>query len=155
MEGAAGSSMFAWGAGVLNRVASSLRLGQQVRFATKKAGGTGGVTRTSNPKYLGPKKYELSPVVPGNIILLQRGSKWRPGLNVRMGRDHTLYALTKGFVEYHRSPRPNCKRKWVHVHDLSLEENLQRMRALQESKARWREKNGTWTRLQQGAFADR
>ena len=140
----------------LRRVALSLpRFGEQVRFAGKKAGGTGGVTRTSNPKYLGPKKYEMSYVVPGNIILRQRGSKWHPGLNVRMGRDHTLYALTHGFVEYHRSPRPNCNRKWVHVHDLSLEENLQRMRALQESKARWRESKGTWTRLQQGAYANR
>ena len=125
----------------------------QVRLATKKAGGTGGVTRSSNPKYLGMKKWGGQSVVAGNIIVRQRGSKWHPGENVGMGRDHTLYALTAGFVEFKRS-LPS-KRKYVHVHNLSREDNVLRLQRERVEREQRREARATWARLQSGVYDQR
>ena len=58
--------------------------------------------RDSNPKYLGVKLYDLEAVIPGNIIVRQRGTKFHPGNNVGMGRDHTLFALVQGKVKFER-----------------------------------------------------
>lgn len=69
-------------------------------MAHKKAGGSSRNGRDSNPKYLGVKKYGGEAVVPGNIILRQRGTKWYPGLNVGLGRDHTIFALAEGKVAF-------------------------------------------------------
>jgi len=69
-------------------------------MAHKKAGGSSKNGRDSHAKRLGIKKYGGEWVRAGNIIVRQRGSKIRPGENVGMGRDFTLFALTDGRVEY-------------------------------------------------------
>jgi large subunit ribosomal protein L27 len=69
-------------------------------MAHKKAGGSSRNGRDSNPKYLGVKMYGGQIVVPGNIIVRQRGTKFHPGAGVGMGRDHTLYALVGGNVAF-------------------------------------------------------
>ncbi len=71
-------------------------------MAHKKSGGSSKNGRDSNPKYLGVKKYGGEHVVPGNIIIRQRGTKTYPGQNVGMGKDHTLFALVEGKVEFRR-----------------------------------------------------
>jgi large subunit ribosomal protein L27 len=71
-------------------------------MAHKKSGGSSKNGRDSNPKYLGVKKYGGERVVPGNIIIRQRGTKTYPGLNVGMGKDHTLFAKVEGRVEFRR-----------------------------------------------------
>jgi large subunit ribosomal protein L27 len=69
-------------------------------MAHKKAGGSSGNGRDSESKRLGVKKFGSEKVIPGNIIVRQRGTKFNPGENVGMGKDHTLFALTEGTVEF-------------------------------------------------------
>ena len=69
-------------------------------MAHKKAGGSSRNGRDSAGRRLGVKKYGGEIVVPGNIIVRQRGTKFHPGDNVGMGKDHTLFALTPGQVEF-------------------------------------------------------
>ncbi len=69
-------------------------------MATKKAGGSSRNGRDSAGRRLGAKKSDGQEVIPGNIIYRQRGTKIRPGKNVGMGRDHTLFALINGKVEF-------------------------------------------------------
>lgn len=69
-------------------------------MAHKKAGGSSKNGRDSNSKRLGVKKYGGEAVIAGNIIVRQRGTRIRPGENVGCGKDHTLFALTEGKVEY-------------------------------------------------------
>lgn len=71
-------------------------------MAHKKSGGSSRNGRDSNPKYLGVKKYGGEHVIPGNIIVRQRGTRTYPGQNVGMGKDHTLFALVEGKVEFRR-----------------------------------------------------
>ena len=71
-------------------------------MAHKKSGGSSRNGRDSNPKYLGVKKFGGQHVVPGNIIIRQRGTKTYPGKGVGMGKDHTLFALTGGAVVFHK-----------------------------------------------------
>ena len=66
-------------------------------------------------KRLGAKKAETEPVVAGNILFRQRGSRWWPGENCVMGRDHTISALTHGFVRYYRDPARHPTRKYSGV----------------------------------------
>ena len=68
-------------------------------MAHKKAGGSSRNGRDTAGRRLGVKKYGGEVVVPGNIIIRQRGTKVHPGDNVGMGRDHTLFALTDGNVQ--------------------------------------------------------
>ncbi len=70
-------------------------------FATKKGGGSTKNGRDSHAKKLGIKKYDGETVLSGVIIFRQRGTRMRPGLNVGMGRDYTLFALKEGRVEYY------------------------------------------------------
>ena len=70
-------------------------------MAHKKAGGSSRNGRDSNAKRLGIKKYGGQAVKAGNILVRQRGSRIRPGENVGMGRDFTLFALVDGRVEYY------------------------------------------------------
>ena len=70
-------------------------------MATKKAGGSTRNGRDSAGRRLGVKKYGEQVVIPGNIILRQRGTKMYPGLNVGMGKDHTIYAKVSGRVKFH------------------------------------------------------
>ncbi len=72
-------------------------------MAHKKAGGSSRNGRDSDGRRLGVKKFGGESVVAGNIIIRQRGTKWHPGRNIGMGKDHTLFALTDGVVEFHSS----------------------------------------------------
>eukprot|EP00250_Pteridium_aquilinum_P015796 c22762_g1_i1 orf=200-688(-) len=83
------------------------------RWATKKAGGSTNNGRDSKPKNLGVKKFGGEKVIPGNIIIRQRGTRFHPGNFVGMGRDHTLFALVPGLVRFEKNRK--TKRKWVHV----------------------------------------
>ncbi len=69
-------------------------------MATKKAAGSSKNLKDSQPKYLGVKLYAGEKASSGSIIVRQRGSKILPGNNVKMGRDHTLYATTAGIVSF-------------------------------------------------------
>lgn len=69
-------------------------------MSSKKGVGSSRNGRDSNPKFLGIKKSGGQLVSAGNIIVRQRGTKYKPGLNVGMGRDHTLFAKTVGRVEF-------------------------------------------------------
>ncbi len=69
-------------------------------MATKKAGGSSRNGRDSAGRRLGVKKSGGSHVIPGNIIVRQRGTTWHPGDNVGMGVDHTLFAKAEGVVEF-------------------------------------------------------
>jgi large subunit ribosomal protein L27 len=71
-------------------------------MASKKAGGSSRNGRDSAGRRLGVKKFGGQVVIPGNIIMRQRGTKVHPGDNVGMGRDHTLFALTEGRVSFTR-----------------------------------------------------
>ena len=72
-------------------------------MATKKAGGTTKNGRDSAGRRLGVKKYGEQIVKPGNIIVRQRGTKIHPGQNVGMGKDHSIFSLIKGKVEFKKS----------------------------------------------------
>ena len=67
-------------------------------MAHKKGQGSVKNGRDSRSKRLGVKKYGSQAVIAGNIIIRQRGTRWTPGLNVGIGRDHTLFALSDGKV---------------------------------------------------------
>ena len=67
-------------------------------MAHKKAGGSSRNGRDSAGRRLGVKKFGGEAVIPGNIIVRQRGTRFHPGSNVGMGKDHTLFALTGGKV---------------------------------------------------------
>lgn len=69
-------------------------------MAHKKAGGSTRNGRDSESKRLGVKKFGGEVVIPGNIILRQRGTKWHPGQNVGLGKDHTIFAKTIGTVDF-------------------------------------------------------
>ncbi|MCA9920781.1 MAG: 50S ribosomal protein L27 [Anaerolineales bacterium] len=69
-------------------------------MAHKKGAGSTKNGRDSNAKRLGVKKYGGEYVIPGNIILRQRGTKYKPGLNVGLGKDYTIFALIDGQVKF-------------------------------------------------------
>jgi large subunit ribosomal protein L27 len=69
-------------------------------MAHKKAGGSSRNGRDSNSQRLGIKIFGGESVIPGNILARQRGTQWHPGRNVGLGRDHTLFALVAGHVEF-------------------------------------------------------
>jgi large subunit ribosomal protein L27 len=80
-------------------------------MATKKAGGSSRNGRDSEGRRLGLKVGDGQKVTPGNILVRQRGTKFHPGKNVHMGRDHTLHALTAGSVCFDK----RTNRTYVHV----------------------------------------
>ena len=69
-------------------------------MAQKKAGGSSKNGRDSESKRLGVKKYGGEHVIPGNIIVRQRGTRWHPGAGVGIGTDHTIFATAEGQVEF-------------------------------------------------------
>ena len=69
-------------------------------MAHKKGGGSSRNGRDSQSKRLGVKKYGGEKVRAGNILVRQRGTRFQPGLNVGMGRDHTLFATIDGYVKF-------------------------------------------------------
>ncbi len=82
-------------------------------MAHKKAGGSTRNGRDSISKRLGVKRYGGQEVRAGNILVRQRGTKFHPGVNVGCGKDHTLFALTDGKVEF--TVRGPEKRKFVNI----------------------------------------
>jgi large subunit ribosomal protein L27 len=82
-------------------------------MASKKGVGSTRNGRDSNPKYLGVKLYGGEAVRAGNILVRQRGTQYHPGTNVGLGRDHTLYALADGTVEF--AVKGPAKRRTVSV----------------------------------------
>ncbi|BDA86599.1 50S ribosomal protein L27 [Aureimonas sp. SA4125] len=69
-------------------------------MAHKKAGGSSRNGRDSAGQRLGVKKSGGQAVIPGNIIVRQRGTQWHPGANVGMGKDHTIFAVIEGTVNF-------------------------------------------------------
>ena len=81
-------------------------------MAHKKAGGSSRNGRDSAGRRLGVKKFGGQDVVGGNILVRQRGTKFYPGTNVGLGKDHTLFALSAGRVRFHAGKQG---RKYVSV----------------------------------------
>jgi len=69
-------------------------------MAHKKAGGSSRNGRDSEGRRLGVKKFGGEQVISGNIILRQRGTEWHPGEGVGLGKDHTIFAIREGVVEF-------------------------------------------------------
>ncbi len=69
-------------------------------MAHKKAGGSSRNGRDTEGRRLGVKKFGGEAVIPGNIILRQRGTRWKPGSNVGLGKDHTIFAVVEGRVKF-------------------------------------------------------
>ncbi len=74
-------------------------------MAHKKAGGSSRNGRDSIGRRLGIKKYGGQSVLPGNILVRQRGTKFHPGANVGLGRDHTIFATAPGRVKFQRKTK--------------------------------------------------
>ncbi|MBO9455476.1 50S ribosomal protein L27 [Paracoccus sp. R12_1] len=87
-------------------------------MAHKKAGGSSRNGRDSAGRRLGVKLYGGQEATAGNIIVRQRGTKWWPGDNVGMGKDHTLFALTDGHVTFKKGLKG---RTFISVIPASLE----------------------------------
>ncbi len=86
-------------------------------MATKKAGGSSRNGRDSAGRRLGVKKFGSQTVIAGNIIVRQRGTKWHPGKNVGMGKDHTIFAKIAGVVTFVNSARK--KRIYIDVNPIA------------------------------------
>ncbi|AUN95607.1 50S ribosomal protein L27 [Pseudazoarcus pumilus] len=82
-------------------------------MAHKKAGGSSRNGRDSESKRLGVKRYGGQAVTAGNILIRQRGTQYHPGDNVGMGKDHTLFALSDGTVQF--SVKGPLKRRFVAI----------------------------------------
>jgi large subunit ribosomal protein L27 len=87
-------------------------------MAHKKAGGSTRNGRDSHSKRLGVKKFGGEAVIGGNILVRQRGTKFYPGTNVGLGRDHTLFATADGQVRFHDG---KLGRKYVSVDAIMME----------------------------------
>ena len=83
-------------------------------MAHKKGVGSSKNGRDSNSKRLGIKRSDGQVVLAGTIILRQRGTRFHPGVNVGVGRDHTLYALAEGAVKF--EPHAKGRRKKVSIY---------------------------------------
>jgi large subunit ribosomal protein L27 len=82
-------------------------------MAHKKGGGSSGNGRDSNSKRLGVKRYDGEMVTSGSILVRQRGTKIKPGTNVGLGRDYTIFATVDGYVKF-ETIRDNRKRVSVY-----------------------------------------
>jgi large subunit ribosomal protein L27 len=78
-------------------------------MASKKAGGSTKNGRDSQSKRLGVKRFGGQPVLPGTIIVRQRGTKFHVGNNVKMGKDHTIYSVLEGVVKFERFSKEKFK----------------------------------------------
>ncbi len=89
-------------------------------MAHRKAGGTARNLKDSNPKYLGTKLYAGEKAQAGSIIIRQRGTVILPGTNTKLGKDHTIFALTEGTIKFGTKRKTNFNgttsvKKVVHV----------------------------------------
>lgn len=82
-------------------------------MAHKKSGGSSRNGRDSNSKRLGVKRFDGQVVTAGSILVRQRGTRFHPGENVKVGRDHTLWARVDGTVKF--SPYAKNRRKQVSI----------------------------------------
>jgi len=80
-------------------------------MAHKKGGGSTSNGRDSNSKRLGVKKFGGEYVIPGNIIVRQRGTKFHPGENVGMGKDYTIFSVIEGVVTFERMRGRNGQKR--------------------------------------------
>ncbi len=78
-------------------------------MASKKAGGSTKNGRDSQSKRLGVKRFGGQSVLPGTILVRQRGTKFHVGTNVRIGRDHTIYSVIEGLVKFERFSKERFK----------------------------------------------
>jgi large subunit ribosomal protein L27 len=85
-------------------------------MAHKKAGGSSRNGRDSAGRRLGVKKFGGENVIPGNIIVRQRGTRWFPGENVGIGKDHTIFATKDGKVKFYKGFK---NRKFIKVEEIS------------------------------------
>lgn len=85
-------------------------------MAHKKGGGSSSNGRDSNSKRLGVKNYGGEYVIPGNIIVRQRGSRFHPGEGVGMGKDYTIFATRSGFVTFEKIRGRNGQKR-ISVYD--------------------------------------
>ena len=85
-------------------------------MAHKKGVGSSRNGRDSKPKMLGVKRFDGELVQAGTIIVRQRGTKIAPGTNVGVGRDHTLYALSTGYVKFEHHAKEGGKKR-VSIYD--------------------------------------
>lgn len=81
-------------------------------MAHKKGQGSVRNGRDSQGQRRGVKKFGGEAVIPGNIIIRQLGTKYKPGVNVGLGKDYTIFALTEGVVKYQKKAN---NRTWVSV----------------------------------------
>ncbi|MER3328287.1 MAG: 50S ribosomal protein L27 [Candidatus Kapaibacterium sp.] len=81
-------------------------------MAHKKGQGSVRNGRDSHGQRRGVKKFGGEEVIPGNIIIRQLGTKYKPGVNVGLGKDYTIFALTEGFVKFEKKAN---NRTWVSV----------------------------------------
>jgi large subunit ribosomal protein L27 len=98
-------------------------------MAHKQGQGSSKNGRDSKPKFLGIKCFGGEHVIAGNIIVRQRGTRFRPGRNVGLGRDYTLFALSEGVVNF-----DNTAKKRVHV--IPAEEAAAEAKAKQAAAAK-------------------
>lgn len=85
-------------------------------MSTKKGGGSSKNGRDSRGKRLGVKKFGGEIVKAGNILVRQRGTKFHPGLNVGLGRDYTLFALSDGVVNFQNFSKNKTK---INIHPIA------------------------------------
>ena len=124
--------------------ASPSPLATQLRHASKAASGTGGVTRSSNPKYRGVKVLGDQPVNAGGIIMRQVSRRYTPGENARIGKDYTIYSTVTGFVEFQRVRLPK-PRHFIHVREHSKEEHAEHVaKRIAYRKAEKKRRSQTW-----------
>ena len=97
----------------LTRCTRSVMFQQQIRMATKKAGGSTNNGRDSAGRRLGVKIMPNLPATPGAIIVRQRGEKYKLGDNVGMGRDHTIYSKIEGVVKFTKRHYPLRRRNKI------------------------------------------
>lgn len=86
-------------------------------MAHKKAGGSSRNGRDSEGRRLGVKKFGGEHVIPGNIIIRQRGTKVHPGAGVGLGKDHTIFATVEGNVRFHKG---KLGRAYVSVDQMAM-----------------------------------
>ena len=130
-------------------------LASLTRAASKKAAGSGGVTRTSNPSYLGVKIFGDQFAKAGATVVRQRGVRYSPGENMGLARDDKLFALKSGYVEFQKVFLPK-KRHLVHIRERTPEEHLAFVRGKKPAReAAARLKPSPHAKLQMGLFAHR
>jgi len=114
------------------------------RWATKKASGSTKNGRTSSPKYWGVRKFGGQSVVPGDLIVHQKGSTFHPGRGVRENKIHSLIASVPGFVRFSEIKLNGYKniKKYVHVETPEMYENIAKIKAhtLARRSHKWRGK---------------